>query len=326
MQKIIPQKLQKGDKVMVVAPSRGLKLIGEDCRQIAEERLHEMGLEVVFAPNTTDENWNSQGCGSIEQRADDMMTAFADKSVKAIFTVIGGFNSNQILDHLDYDVIRNNPKIFCGFSDITALHGAIYARTGLETYYGPHYSSIGMKKGCEYTLEYLQKMLFSDEPVEVKPSAEWSDDLWFLDQEKREFIKNDGYWQIHDGDAEGTIIGGNLCTFNLLLGTKYRPEFPEDTILMIEDAGDTSDVVFDRNLQALCHQPDFENVKGLIIGRFQKSSKVTREALEFIINNKPELRNLPVLANVDYGHSTPILTIPLGGHAKLNDSRLILSK
>lgn len=326
MQKIIPQKLQKGDKVMVVAPSRGLKLIGEDCRQIAEERLHEMGLEVVFAPNTTDENWNSQGCGSIEQRADDMMTAFADKSVKAIFTVIGGFNSNQILDHLDYDVIRNNPKIFCGFSDITALHGAIYARTGLETYYGPHYSSIGMKKGCEYTLEYLQKMLFSDEPVEVKPSAEWSDDLWFLDQEKREFIKNDGYWQIHDGDAEGTIIGGNLCTFNLLLGTKYRPEFPEDTILMIEDAGDTSDVVFDRNLQALCHQQDFENVKGLIIGRFQKSSKVTREALEFIINNKPELRNLPVLANVDYGHSTPILTIPLGGHAKLNDSRLILSK
>ena len=228
--------------------------------------------------------------------------------------------------NLDYDVIRNNPKIFCGFSDITALHGAIYARTGLETYYGPHYSSIGMKKGCEYTLEYLQKMLFSDEPVEVKPSAEWSDDLWFLDQEKREFIKNDGYWKIHDGDAEGTIIGGNLCTFNLLLGTKYRPEFPKDTILMIEDAGDTSDVVFDRNLQALCHQPDFENVKGLIIGRFQKSSKVTREALEFIINNKPELRNLPVLANVDYGHSTPILTIPLGGHAKLNDSRLILSK
>ena len=326
MQKIIPQKLQKSDKVMVVAPSRGLKLIGQDCRQIAEERLHKMGLEVVFAPNTADENWNAQGCGSIEQRADDMMTAFNDKSVKAIFTVIGGFNSNQILDHLDYDVIRNNPKIFCGFSDITALHGAIYARTGLETYYGPHYSSIGMKKGCEYTLEYLQKMLFSDEPVEVKPSAEWSDDLWFLDQEKREFIKNDGYWKIHDGDAEGTIIGGNLCTFNLLLGTKYRPEFPKDTILMIEDAGDTSDVVFDRNLQALCHQPDFENVKGLIIGRFQKSSKVTREALEFIINNKPELRNLPVLANVDYGHSTPILTIPLGGHAKLNDSRLILSK
>ena len=326
MEKIIPQKLQKGDKVMVIAPSRGLKLIGQDCRQIAEERLHEMGLEVVFAPNTTDENWNAQGCGSIEQRAADMMTAFNDKSVKAIFTVIGGFNSNQILPLLDYDVIRDNPKIFCGFSDITALHGAINAKTGLETYYGPHYSSIGMKKGCEYTLEYLQKMLFSDEPVEVKPSTEWSDDLWFIDQEKREFIKNDGYWQIHDGAAEGTIIGGNLCTFNLLLGTDMRPAFVKDTILMIEDDAGSSAATFDRNLQALCYQPDFVNVKGLVIGRFQKDSKIDRKTLEFIINNKPELKNIPVLANVDYGHSTPILTIPLGGHAKMSGSKLILSK
>ena len=81
MQKIIPQKLQKGDKVMVIAPSRGLKLIGQDCRQIAEERLHQLGLEVVFAPNTSDENWNELGTGSIEQRAADMMTAFSDKSV-----------------------------------------------------------------------------------------------------------------------------------------------------------------------------------------------------------------------------------------------------
>lgn len=326
MQKIIPNKLQKGDKIMIVAPSRGLKLIGQDCRQIAEERFHEMGLEVVFASNTTDENWNMQGCGSIEKRAADIMQAFTDKSVKAIFTVIGGFNSNQILAYLDYDAIRQNPKIICGFSDITALLDAINAKTGLEVYYGPHYSSIGMKKGCEYTLDYLQKMLFSDDEVEIKPSAEWSDDLWFLDQEKREFIKNEGFWNIHDGSAEGTIVGGNLGTFNLLLGTEYRPEFPQNTILMIEDAGETPDVVFDRNLQALCHQPDFKNVKGLVIGRFQKSSKMSREMLEFIINNKEELKNIPVLANVDYGHSTPIITIPLGGHAKMQNGRLFINK
>jgi muramoyltetrapeptide carboxypeptidase LdcA involved in peptidoglycan recycling len=326
MQKIIPNKLQKGDKIMIVAPSRGLKLIGADCRQIAEERFKQMGLEVVFADNTTDENWNMQGCGSIEKRAADIMQAFTDKSVKAIFTVIGGFNSNQILKYLDYEVIRKNPKIICGFSDITALLDAINAKTGLEVYYGPHYSSIGMKKGCEYTLDYLQKMLFSDDEVEVKPSAEWSDDLWFLDQEKREFIKNEGFWNIHDGSAEGTIVGGNLCTYNLLLGTQYRPEFKADTILMIEDAGETTDVVFDRNLQALCHQPDFKNVKGLVIGRFQKSSKMSREILEFIINNKEELKNIPVLANVDYGHSTPIITIPLGGYAKMQNGKLFIRK
>lgn len=326
MQKIIPNKLQKGDRIMIVAPSRGLKLIGQDCRQIAEERFKQMGLEVVFASNTTDENWNMQGCGSVEKRAADIMQAFTDKSVKAIFTVIGGFNSNQILAYLDYEVIRQNPKIICGFSDITALLDAINAKTGLEVYYGPHYSSIGMKKGCEYTLDYLQKMLFSDEEIEIKPSAEWSDDLWFLDQEKREFIKNEGFWNIHDGSAEGTIVGGNLGTFNLLLGTEYRPEFPQNTILMIEDAGETTDVVFDRNLQALCHQPDFKNVKGLVIGRFQKSSKMSREMLEFIINNKTELKNIPVLANVDYGHTTPIITIPLGGYAKMQNGRLFINK
>lgn len=326
MEKIIPNKLQKGDKVMVVAPSRGLKLIGQDCRQIAEERLHQMGLEVVFAPNTLDENWDAAGSWKAEARAADLMTAFSDKTVKAIFTVIGGFNSNQILSLLDFDIIRANPKIFCGFSDITALHAAINAKTGLETYYGPHYSSLGMKHGCEHTLEYLQKMLFSDAPVEVNPAAEWSDDLWFIDQEKRKFMPNDGFWNIHTGSAEGTIVGGNLCTFNLLLGTDMRPAFNENTILMIEDDAGSSAAVFDRNLQALCYQPDFKNVKGLVIGRFQKDSQINRETLEFIVNNKPELKNIPVLANVDYGHATPIITIPLGGKAMLDNGKLTLIK
>lgn len=326
MQKIIPQKLQKGDKVMIIAPSRGLKLIGADCRRIAEERFAQMGLKLVFARNTTDDNWNELGTGSIAQRAEDIMQAFADKSVKAVFTVIGGFNSNQILDYLDYEVIRRNPKIICGFSDITAILGAINAKTGLEVYYGPHYSSIGMKKGCEYTLEYLQKILFSDAEIEVQPSAEWSDDLWFINQEDREFIKNEGFWNIHDGCAEGNIVGGNLCTYNLLLGTQYRPEFKPDTILMIEDDAESYPEAFDRNLQALCHQPDFKNVKGLVIGRFQKDSKMDRRMLDFIINNKAELKNIPVLANVDYGHSTPIITIPLGGYAKMQNGKLTLKK
>ena len=326
MEKIIPNKLQKGDKIMVVAPSRGLKLIGADCRKIAEERFAEMGLKLEFAPNTNDENWNIAGSTEPQKRADDIMFAFKDKSVKAIFTVIGGFNSNQIISLLDYDVIRKNPKIICGFSDITALLNAIRAKTGMEVYYGPHYSSLGMKKGSEYTLEYLQKILFSDTEFEVKASTEWSDDLWFLDQEKREFIKNDGWWNIRSGSAEGTIEGGNLCTFNLLLGTDFRPTFKTNTILFIEDDEETNLAHFDRNLQAICHQPDFKNVIALVIGRFQKKSEMTREKLEFIINNKPELKNIPIIANVDFGHTTPILTIPLGGYAKLHEGKISFIK
>ena len=326
MQKIIPQKLQKGDKVMVVASSRGLKLISQETRDIAIERFREMGLTVEFAPNTNDENFDVVGSTSIEKRVEDLMYAFKDKSVKAIFTVIGGFNVNQIISHLDYEVIKENPKIISGFSDITALLGAINAKTGLEVYYGPHFSSLGMKKGCEYTLNYLKKILFSDDKINIEPAQEWSDDTWFLDQENRDFISNEGYWIIHNGDAKGKIIGGNLCTFNLLLGTKYRPSFDEDTILFIEDDEMTYTQEFDRDLQALCYQEDFKNVKALIIGRFQKKSAITREKLEFIINNKPELKNIPVIANVDFGHTTPIMTIPLGGYAELKDGKLNIMK
>ena len=324
MQKIIPERLKKGDKVMVVAPARGIKIIGQDCREIARQRLESLGLEVAFAHNTTDENWDYMGSTTVEKRVADIHTAFADKSVKAILTIIGGANSNQLVKFLDYDLIKNNPKIFCGFSDITAVPSAIRAKTGLETYYGPHFSSLGMKHGCDYTFDHFVKMLMTDGRDEVSPSEIWSDDLWFLDQEKREFEANEGYWNIHNGSAKGEINGGNLCTFNLLLGTEYRPAFKPNTILFVEDTEVSPLADFERNLQALICQPDFKNVKALVIGRFQKGSKVTREGLEYILNTKPELKDLPILANVDFGHSSPLLTIPLGGTATLDNGKLIL--
>ena len=148
------------------------------------------------------------------------------------------------------------------------------------------------------------------------------DDLWFLDQEKREFEANEGYWNIHSGEAKGKIIGGNLGTFCLLLGTPYRPKFDENTILFIEDTEGCSLSEFERLLQALLYQDDFKNVKGLVIGRFQKGSKVTREGLEFILDTKPELKHMPILAHVDFGHSAPLLTIPLGGVAELKGGKL----
>lgn len=320
---IIPEKLKKGDKIMIVAPSRGLKLIGQDCRQIAQERLKSFGLELVFAPNTTDENFDMTGSADVEKRAADIMTAFKDKSVKGILTVIGGFNSNQLLSSLDFDVIKENPKIFMGFSDITALHAALHAKTGLVTYYGPHYSSLGMKKGCEYTIENMLQMLFEKGDQELKPSAEWSDDSWYLDQENRKFIKNEGWWQIASGNAKGKILGGNLCTFILNLGTDYAPKFTEDTILFIEDDEALKLLDFERDLWALINQPGFDNVKGVVIGRFQNGSEITREKLEFIL--RPLLKKrIPIIANIDMGHTTPIATIPLGGQAEIKNGRIYI--
>jgi len=317
-----PEKLKKGDEVRVVATSRSLKLIGAETREIAEKRFAELGLKLTFGKHTMEENADMFISDSIENRASDVMEAFADKNVKAIFTVIGGFNSNQLLKYLDYDIIAKNPKIFCGFSDVTAIANAIHEKGNMVVYYGPHYSSLGMLKGCEYTLKNMVKMLMEDGEVDCKASKEWSDDLWFLDQQNRTMIENEGYWLIHNGKAKGVIEGGNMCTYILLNGTEYRHKFTEDTILFLEDDEMSSAVEFDRMLQAVMHQPDFHHVKGIVIGRFQKASKVTREQLEYVINTKKELLNIPVLANVDFGHTTPILTIPFGGLAELNGKEL----
>jgi len=205
-----------------------------------------------------------------------------------------------------------NPKIFCGYSDITALNNAIYAKTGLVTYSGPHYSTFGQKLHFDYSLEYFNKCLLSDEQFEVKSSKEWTDDPWYLEQDKREPILNNGFYIIHEGKAEGTIIGANLCTFNLLHGTEYMPS-PENSILFIEDDYESVPHTFDRDLQSLIHQPGFEEVKGIVIGRFQKTSKMTNDLLKQIIETKKELKDLPVIANVDFGHSDPKITFPIGG-------------
>ena len=326
---IIPNKLKKGDEVRIIAPARSMIILGKDCIELATKRLEELGLKVTFGKYVmeTDEDYVS---ALAKHRAEDLNEAFADKNVKAILTVIGGFNSNQMIKYIDYENIKNNPKILCGYSDITAVLDSIYAKTGLVTYYGPHYSSFGMKKGFEYELEYFIKMFFEDKQIEIKASEEWSNDPWFMDQENREFIKNDGMFVINEGEAEGKIVGGNLCTLNLLHGTEYMPDL-KDAILFLEDDGMAEKAFmweFDRNLQSLIMQKDFDKVKGIVIGRAEKNSQMDDRKWIKLIKNKSELNNIPVIAGADFGHTTPIFTFPIGGKAKLiaqeNNIKLII--
>lgn len=317
MKKIFPDKLKKGDKVMVVAPSDSLVLISKGTRLIANERFGEIGLKLSFARNVNElDEFDSS---SIKSRVNDLHEAFSDKSVKAVFAVIGGFNCNQLLHYLDWDLIRNNPKVFVGYSDTTALQNAIYAKTGLVTYSGPAYSTFGQKLYFDYTLEYFKKCLFYEEEFNILPSESWSDDKWYMDQEHRELIKNDGWLIINNGEAKGVILGANLCTFNLLQGTEYFPSI-SNSILFLEDDAESKLVNFDRDLQSLIHLPNFDKVRGVVIGRFQKASEVKTEHLRKVIKSKKELNRIPVLANVDFGHTYPIITFPIGGEARLTIS------
>ena len=314
MEKIYPEKLKVGDEVRIIAPSRSMAIITPESREIANRRFAELGLKLSFGKNI--EEMDEFFSSSIQSRVEDLHEAFADKNVKAIFTVIGGFNCNQLLRYLDWDLIKNNPKIFCGFSDITALNNAILAKTGLVSYSGPHYSSFGQELYFDYTLDYCKKCLLSDEAIEIQPSKSWSDDFWYKDQKDRKLINNEGFLILNEGKALGTIIGANICTFNLLQGTEYMPSI-DDSILFIEDDEETKPHEFDRNLQSIIHLPNFNKVKGIIIGRFQIASKITNELLTKIIKTKKELDDIPVIANVDFGHTDPKITFPVGGEAVL---------
>src|SRR3989344_4608492 len=187
-------------EVRAVAAAGSRALIGRESRQIAAERFEALGLKLTFGEHVDEQDMF--GSSSVKSRVEDLHAAFSDKNVKAVLTVIGGYNSNQLLDYIDWSIIKNNPKIFCGFSDITALGNAIYARTGLVTYYGPHYSTFGQKLHFDYTLDYFKKCLLSGAPFEVLPSKEWSDDLWFMDQNQRELEPNPGWKVLNEGEAK----------------------------------------------------------------------------------------------------------------------------
>lgn len=159
-----------------------------------------------------------------------------------------------------------------------------------------------------------------DNPFKIVASSEWSDDEWYINQNARELIYNKGYFVIQEGNTKGTAIGGNLCTFNLLQGTEYFPKI-KDAILFIEDDYTSTPHAFDRDLQSLIHQPEFNNVREIAIGRFQKKSNMTNDLLTQIIQTKKELKNLPIVANVDFGHTDPKITIPIGGTVRIHVSK-----
>jgi muramoyltetrapeptide carboxypeptidase LdcA involved in peptidoglycan recycling len=311
---VFPPKLRPGSSVRVIAPSRSLGIISADVRTEADRKLTALGLRLSFAKHA--EETDDFGSSTVEGRLADLHDAFADPDVDGILTVVGGFNSNQLLTGIDYDLVAAHPKVLCGFSDITALSNALYARTGLVGYSGPHYSSFGMKQGFGYTQDGFQTCVMKEGPFDLRPAQSWSDDAWFLDQEDRTYEEGTDWWVLQEGAATGTIVGGNQCTLNLLQGTTYMPPL-DGTVLFLEDDSQVRPWDFDRDLVSLLQQPGFGGVRGLVFGRFQRVSAMTRELLAQIVASKPELAGLPVLGNVDFGHTSPILTFPVGGTAEL---------
>lgn len=327
MKPVFPEKLQKGDVVAVVAPSRSLAIVPQEAQNIANERFaNELGLQLVFGDHVNVKD--AFLSASVAQRVADLHAAFANPKVKAIFTVLGGLNANQLLDQLDWELIAANPKILCGYSDITVLQNAIFAKTGLVTYSGPHYSTFGQAQLFPYTVESLRACLYEDQGYSVLPSERYNDDRWWEDQQGRTSRPNEGWWILQEGEASGRLLGGNLGTLTLLHGTPYMPDLSA-SVLFLEDDEVEDPPMFDRLLQSLTHQPGFKGVRGVVIGRFQRGTVMTRRLLEQIVASKQALRGLPVIANADFGHTNPFITYPIGGSVEIeasDNSRITITK
>lgn len=292
---MIAGKLCPGDEVRVIAPSRNLTEVRQDVHHHAVDFWSKEGFHLTFSKNSREvDKFHSS---SVASRVEDIHEAFCDPNVKMVITCLGGFNSNQLLRHLDYDLIAKHPKILCGFSDITALLNAVYARTGLITYHGPHYGSFVFDKEANYTKKAFFDCVMKDTLISITPSDTAAT-----------------YYTIQPGDCEGTIIGGNLCTLNLLQGTSYMPDI-RNKVLFLEDdniMGDYFCYEFDRNLESLLQTEGAETIKGIVFGRFDDSCGLTVDTITDIIRGKVP-PHIPVVFGVDFGHVFPMMTFPIGG-------------
>ena len=312
------KKLKKGDHIRVVSPSSSIQSIGGfDANVRAKEKLEELGFDVSFSSNYFEHDLFDSA--SVTSRVEDLHEAFLDPSVDAVLATIGGFNCNELLPYLDYDLIAQNPKIICGYSDTTALLNAIYTKTGIQTYMGPSYSSFKMEAGQDYQTEAWLKAVTQDS-YELTPSSEWSSDAWYLPDTPRTFYPTE--WKVYKaGMASGIAIGGNLSTFALLRGTPYAPQV-ENYVLFVEEAEGYPPEHFLREFAALLQA--YPNPQAVIIGRFPKECEMTEDLLLAILDKHPILQTIPVLYDVDFAHTQPLFTISIGGQVTLDTEKMVI--
>ena len=320
---IYPENLKPGDEIRIICPST-FKEISSIQKGISF--LQESGYKVSLANNykKTDKS-DLFDSTPLEERVDDFNEAFADENVSAVIPASGGYNANQLLPFVDFQSIKDNPKIFCGFSDITVLNNALYTKTGLVTYSGPMLSTLSNKAdSLDFTHSNFIKAISTYPSFEVDDSSVWFEKTRILDESFNIELENTGRKVIRAGEAEGILVGGNLCSLNLLHGTEYMPDLT-DKVLFIEDDFIFAEPItflkeFERNLVSLIQQQNFEKVGGLMIGRFEKKSGITLGMIDELMERNLCKFKFPIIANLDFGHTLPIITLPIGGLVEIKAS------
>lgn len=300
-----PKALRAGDLVGVVAP--GTAVPDPDRLALVEPTLRFFNLRAKLG------NYVGRGTGhvsrTVSERIDDLHAMFRDPEVRAVFCIRGGYGSMQLLDRLDYDLIRRNPKIFVGYSDITALHLAINRHAGLVTFHGP----IVLSSFTEYTQRSFRQALF-----DARPAGKLTNPV-----ESNALRPEHPLRTIRGGTATGRLVGGNLSLITALMGTPYEIE-TRGRILFLEDVGEEPYRI-DRMLTQLRLAGKLDSAAGIVFGECSecgpgdyKPSFAWDSTLGEVLDQILGSVRVPVLTGLTIGHTADQLTLPLGVIATLN--------
>ncbi len=292
-----PKALKYGDTIGVVAPSSPTT---KEKVKLAQEQLEALGFVVKMGKSC----YNTHGylAGSDESRAEDINCMFKDPSVEGIMCLRGGYGAPKILNLLDYEGIRSNPKVFIGYSDITAIHTAVHQRSELITFHGPMAASDLAGGIDDFSKESLLKAVMQPEPMGN--------------------IKNPAGIEIQclmAGKAEGRLIGGNLALIAATMGTPYEID-TKGKILFLEDIGEEPYSV-DRMLTQLALAGKLEDAVGIILGDWNDCEPKNPEESLSLMEVFEEILlpyKKPTVLNFKIGHCTPKITVPVGANAMLD--------
>jgi muramoyltetrapeptide carboxypeptidase len=302
---IRPQVLHSGDTVGLITPATYVS--DPDKLQMVDRTIRYFGLVPRFGKHVGDRAGYLGG--SVQDRLDDLHAMFADPSVKGVFAVRGGYGSPQLLDGIDYKLIAANPKIFIGYSDITAMHLAIHKMTGLVTLHGP----VTTSEFTPFTQTWYRKALFEPQPLGVLTNPPETNPL-----RPQHTIRT-----IHPGKARGRIIGGNLSLVVATMGTPYEMD-TRGRIVLLEDV-DEQPYSIDRMLTQLHLAGKFDGAAGLVIGecvdcrpRDYKPAFESTFSLGEVLDRVLGKLAIPVFHGLTFGHTDDQLTLPEGMMAELD--------
>jgi muramoyltetrapeptide carboxypeptidase len=296
---IIPPGLKKGDRLGLVSPSTPVTPELEAQFESGVDCLEKLGFELVPGQYIRSISWGYTA--SPQEKAEDINRMFADRSIKGILCTQGGATANACLPYLDWEMIRNSPKVFLGISDITVLLNAIHAQTGLVTFHGNDLLWGFGREPAEYDLREFVRTLMDGDLGEIPANGE------------RRTIRS--------GNAEGRLLGGNLQCLLKLAGTSYFPDFSE-AILFVEAIGITPEGC-DHCFQQLKQMGVFQQIRGAIVGYIDglQNNEKSLPQMEAILLRVTGGAGFPILKVNDFGHNCPNTVLPVGGWARLDADR-----